>query len=342
MILGVDAFLQRMQVVSGLPCIVGGYLCGRKRIFQEPRVAIAAKEDPLVATNLSRRLAIRLAVFEKLRADLDGADLAESEDYPIWLQEGDMLIGIGQPTMQRYPVIACCPGPDAGHRTTLIELLRFGLIYLAQTTQLADEKPQVRAEDAAYAMMKVLSVGCFVLDSQCRILHDGRGPKPESQGPWIIINGRLSLSSEAEREALRKAVLEAISDRQRCSLVPVTSPAGLASMAAVTSLVQPGNGRFALVLFDTRKTDHSALRTHFFKAHALTRSESLIAREVLDGRTLNEMAEATGLSVATVRSYLKQVMAKTGTHRQSELVALYYSSIIPVGYGNSEGGVMPF
>jgi len=37
---------------------------------------------------------------------------------------------------------------------------------------------------------------------------------------------------------------------------------------------------------------------------------------------LQEIADARGLSVATGRSHTKAVLAKTGTHRQAELVGL--------------------
>jgi DNA-binding CsgD family transcriptional regulator len=130
-------------------------------------------------------------------------------------------------------------------------------------------------------------------------------------GADAAADGRL-----ADRAALRKAVADAVSDRQRMSIVPLANEAGQVSLVAVTPLRQPGGARMALVLFDTRQTDHGALRLHFFKAHALTRSESLIACEVLNGKTPTEMAQSTGLSLATVRSYLKQIMAKTNTHRQ--------------------------
>ena len=35
-----------------------------------------------------------------------------------------------------------------------------------------------------------------------------------------------------------------------------------------------------------------------------------------------EIAEAAGVSIGTVRSHMKALFSKTGTHRQAELVAL--------------------
>jgi DNA-binding CsgD family transcriptional regulator len=54
----------------------------------------------------------------------------------------------------------------------------------------------------------------------------------------------------------------------------------------------------------------------------LTPAEAQIALGIADGETLAAIAEARGVSVSTARTQLKSVFAKTGTHRQAELVAL--------------------
>ena len=40
------------------------------------------------------------------------------------------------------------------------------------------------------------------------------------------------------------------------------------------------------------------------------------------GKSLQDIAEASGVSIGTVRSQAKAVLTKTDTHRQAELVAL--------------------
>ena len=54
----------------------------------------------------------------------------------------------------------------------------------------------------------------------------------------------------------------------------------------------------------------------------LTQTEAKLAVLAAEGRSLEEIAEQRQTSMTTVRSQLKAVFAKTGTHRQSELVAL--------------------
>lgn len=54
----------------------------------------------------------------------------------------------------------------------------------------------------------------------------------------------------------------------------------------------------------------------------LTPAESRLACTLAAGRTLAQCAEASGVKLSTVRSQLLQVLAKTGTARQQDLVAL--------------------
>lgn len=63
---------------------------------------------------------------------------------------------------------------------------------------------------------------------------------------------------------------------------------------------------------------------------SLTRAEVRLALELARGVTLSEYAGAHGIAVGTARIQLKAVMAKTGTHRQAELLALLARlSLIP-------------
>jgi DNA-binding CsgD family transcriptional regulator len=54
----------------------------------------------------------------------------------------------------------------------------------------------------------------------------------------------------------------------------------------------------------------------------LSKSEAEVARRLMCGESLQEIAEASHVTVETVRTQLKSVFSKTGTNRQVELVAL--------------------
>jgi len=59
----------------------------------------------------------------------------------------------------------------------------------------------------------------------------------------------------------------------------------------------------------------------------LTPAEARIALGIARGDALAAIAKAHGISIATVRTQLKSVFAKTGTHRQAQLVALLAGTI---------------
>lgn len=54
----------------------------------------------------------------------------------------------------------------------------------------------------------------------------------------------------------------------------------------------------------------------------LTRTEARIARQLLCGQTMQEVAVQNRVSVGTIRSQTKAIFAKTETNRQAELVGL--------------------
>ena len=54
----------------------------------------------------------------------------------------------------------------------------------------------------------------------------------------------------------------------------------------------------------------------------LTPAEGNLAQQLVTGETLTSLADKLDLSQETLRSQLKSIFAKTGTHRQSMLVRL--------------------
>ncbi|RKR31219.1 helix-turn-helix transcriptional regulator [Paraburkholderia sp. BL17N1] len=72
--------------------------------------------------------------------------------------------------------------------------------------------------------------------------------------------------------------------------------------------------------------DQMALATTFH----LTRREAVLATLLARGMDLAEAATQQGIGLGTARGYLKQILAKTDTHRQAELVSLLLRSGIQI------------
>ncbi|MBN9061653.1 MAG: hypothetical protein J0H41_04330, partial [Rhizobiales bacterium] len=96
--------------------------------------------------------------------------------------------------------------------------------------------------------------------------------------------------------------------------IPVSGLQGaLAPATCMVTLVDLNPFR----LFDDRLVEQ--VRTLF----GLTAQEARLAQQIGAGRTVQAAAATLNMSVGTARNHLKNVLAKTDTHRQSELALLW-------------------
>jgi DNA-binding CsgD family transcriptional regulator len=110
-------------------------------------------------------------------------------------------------------------------------------------------------------------------------------------------------------------------------------PSGRRPLAALITPIAPercratpGTAMAALIVSDpddVAAPPTTALR----RLWGLTAAEATLAREVVAGRNLKDAAAGLGVSVATVRSQLARIFAKTGTDRQAELVLLMATAL---------------
>jgi DNA-binding CsgD family transcriptional regulator len=84
------------------------------------------------------------------------------------------------------------------------------------------------------------------------------------------------------------------------------------------------------VLILTRATLPQAPPVHLIQSlFDLTAAEARVARGLVTGDTLPEIAAAGGVSHETVRSQLRGALTKTGCARQTQLVALLSGIMLP-------------
>jgi DNA-binding CsgD family transcriptional regulator len=69
------------------------------------------------------------------------------------------------------------------------------------------------------------------------------------------------------------------------------------------------------------------------RAFGLTGAEAKLAAALATGSSLSAYAEAAQITIGTARWYLKQALAKTGAHRQSELVRHVITAVGPMAAG---------
>jgi DNA-binding CsgD family transcriptional regulator len=67
----------------------------------------------------------------------------------------------------------------------------------------------------------------------------------------------------------------------------------------------------------------------FADLFALTAGEGRVAAQLVSGAGLRKAASCLNIALSTARSHLKHILEKTGTHRQAELVRVFYETTIP-------------
>ena len=88
-------------------------------------------------------------------------------------------------------------------------------------------------------------------------------------------------------------------------------------------------GRYVMVV--TRQlSDESAISIEFFtRCYGLTKAERRLLEMLASGMTILEAGEALDVSANTARTHLRSLFAKTGTHRQAELIRLATTTLPP-------------
>lgn len=284
-----------------------------------------------LAKSLERRIAIYLKVHQVFSDPVATRVRHMQREKNLWITSGDERIGIGEFAGKLVPIIAfpCGEDDDKPERQAIFKI---GLAYVAQALNKKLFMESDRQEGISKTAIQMLSIEFVVLNKRGDIVHDAR----RSETPPDVRPGarpapvrKLDFLKGAGRVAFHSAVAAATSPEGKTTLVPIISEDGSPRLVLVTPLedYEPGH---ALVIFESEQTDHAWLLGQLFDIYKLTPSERRVARGIVVGKTIAEIAADADWSVATVRSYLKQVLSKMGLHRQSELINLYHYWRLPI------------
>ena len=196
--------------------------------------------------------------------------------------------------------------------------------HVEGTTAIA--RTAIDALDGAQAPLLLLDANGGVVHASAeadRLLHEADGLRAGRDG--------LRAATPALSARLR-AVLARAAGSSRAPGVSgalrLRRPSGkpdlvLVAIPARSRSFGPDIGRASIILQITdplaRTTPDPAILADAFD---LTPSEAILAADLLCGLSVVEAAAKRGRSVATVRTHLASVLAKTGTARQSDLVRL--------------------
>lgn len=162
----------------------------------------------------------------------------------------------------------------------------------------------------------------------------------DGPGPLSIRAGRLHAGTEAETRRLRSLIMAAAMDPFASS--PHKMLAGLrdgfeASETVLVSVQPHQDGSLTWdqhVLVVLQPHGNVALASSFDETvgrmFGLTSAEAGIARALASGLSVREAAEAAEVTYNTARTYLARIFEKTGTQRQSQLVAVLVNATSPL------------
>ncbi|MFN3914951.1 MAG: helix-turn-helix transcriptional regulator [Aquabacterium sp.] len=200
-------------------------------------------------------------------------------------------------------------------------------LHIAQRLNALD-----RQHSAALQALDRLDAGVLIVDRRGLIIQSSaRAEVMLRECPELVVDGgRLSLHPPSLRDKLLALVRAALDTAQgrggqagTALIVPrsqrtplVLSVAPLSAHAGVYDRDQPA----ALIFI--RDPEASLDVTHLRELFGLTRAEATVAAALGRGRSLEDIATDLNVSIGTVRTHLKRSLAKTGTHRQAQLVAL--------------------
>ena len=213
------------------------------------------------------------------------------------------------------------------------------VLHLAQAARIADLTLGAgQAQIEARNFLELSSFPTFIVDAACRIhAMNGRGEVLLRVGTGLVLGMDRTLQAvEPEDTAhLQDAVAQAsLSVSARSAVMGLKSGARKAprvltltplSALSRTDLPCGGGcaqqGRVAIMVIDG--ADQLRLgRDALWAMFDLTAREAELALALLEGRTMPELARAQAVSKQTLRNQLSSILRKTGTTRQSELVAL--------------------
>lgn len=190
---------------------------------------------------------------------------------------------------------------------------------------------------AAEAVLERIDAAVFVVDRNCRVVTlNAQGEHQFRKARGLARrHGCLALANASLNERLAHLVGAAIATASGhlapagASMV-IPRDGQLPLTLLVTPLHADGPAAFseplALVIVrdpETATPAATCLR-HLF---GFTRTEAVIAADLASGLSVEKIATYRGTGTATVRSHVKQILSKTGTHRLAEAVALIAHSV---------------
>jgi DNA-binding CsgD family transcriptional regulator/PAS domain-containing protein len=202
------------------------------------------------------------------------------------------------------------------------------LPHMRQAGQVAVRLAQAHNE-GMLAAFEAIGCGALLIDLRGKVQRFNR-PAERYIGTLLQIKGgRLTAPYKESDDALQRLIFSLLQSPQIARppelLAALARPGrhpvvvyGMPIVRSARDMFQYGKAILILVDPDEHLSPPTLVLQRSFN---LTQAEIRLALAMVEGRTLNEYANAQNVTIGTARVQLKSVMRKTDTHRQAELVS---------------------
>jgi DNA-binding CsgD family transcriptional regulator len=289
-----------------------------------------------VWTGRIRELALgKIYVSEDLIAD---DDFARTEYYQDWSRKVGCFYVTG--TMFEMPTGDVCTfgvhRPFGRKRFTPDDkALVAGLVpHLGRALEVRHVLSRAAIErQAALDVLERTQVATLVLGRNGVILYTNRQAETllRTGDAIATTQGHLAVADRTISDWLMACVRSAVDVAAgRCSVGGGTVPLPRGERLPLSVLIAPfrpardgfGADAPAAILFIRDPEGAAPSSARLQELFGLTATEAAVAALLADGRSIDAVAAAQNIKVNTARTHLKNVLAKTGTNRQAQLVAL--------------------
>ena len=210
------------------------------------------------------------------------------------------------------------PAFDTLDRQHLSQLLP----HLNQALALAHALVRSRqCEAIALTALDHIGCGVLLLSAANEVLHINARARVLLDQARVQYAPRLRLPSHALQQRLDTSLASAA--RGESSMLHVPAPAPLVfNIQPATPDAQVNPLSPITITLTSPLSSLCALSSSLLQHYSLTPAEFRVCQALSEGRSLKMCAQNWNRSYDTLRSQLKAILAKTGTHRQAELVAL--------------------
>ncbi len=186
--------------------------------------------------------------------------------------------------------------------------------------------------------LDTLAVAVVLTDAELRIVHANAAAQAmlASRDPIRTERGRLALRPSAVAAKLGIAVRQAANNEASKHPIPALGANGAPYVLHVLPLnhdeLRPGlaPSAAAAIFVAPPVSPMTAPNDALAALFDLTLAESHVFAQIAEGKTQAEIARALDIEIGTVKTHLLHIFAKTGTHRQADLVRLAASMAIPL------------